>query len=224
MFKTAAELARLIDHTRLSPETTEEEIGRLCEDGQRYGFAAVCVPPCYVEQAVKRLGGSGVKVCTVVGFPLGFQSVSVKIVEAMEAVKKGAQEVDTVLHLGAIKAGLAEEVKAEVMNLRNVVPKITLKFIIETGLLGRKEKIDVCRWILEAGGIWIKTSTGFGPKGATVEDVRLLKKTVGSHGFIKASGGIRDLATLKAMVRAGASRIGTSSGVRIMEEFIRESE
>jgi deoxyribose-phosphate aldolase len=221
MFKTAAELAGLMDHTRLSPDTTGKDIARLCEEARRFGFAAVCIPPCYVAQAVRDLYGSGIAVSTVIGFPLGFQTTSVKVLEAAEAVKAGAKELDAVLPIGAIRAREAERVKAEVSALQSVAPHLIVKFIIETGLLNRTEKINVSRWILAAGGRWIKTSTGFGPKGATAADVRLLKKTVGDAGIIKASGGIRDLKTLTALVRAGASRIGTSSGVKIMEEWFR---
>jgi deoxyribose-phosphate aldolase len=221
MFSNAADLAGRIDHTRLAPDTTIDEIRRTCEAARRYGFAAVCIPPCYVEEAAVRLRDSTVAVCTVIGFPLGYQSLPVKIFEAAEAVKHGAVELDLVIHLGAIKMGRAGAVRAEVRKIRKAAPGALLKVIIETGYLTREEKTSVCRWIREAGAIWVKTSTGFGPKGATVTDVRLLKKSIGEGGFVKAAGGIRNLKTVEAMVRAGASRIGTSRGVEIMREYSR---
>lgn len=221
MFLNASDLAGRIDHTRLAPDTTIEAIRRICDEARRYGFAAVCVPPCYVEEASGRLQGSPVAVGTVIGFPLGYQSVSVKIVEAMEALKHGAKELDVVIHLGAVKMKDADAVRAEVMNIRNVASAALLRLILETGYLTREEMISACRWIREAGAVWVKTSTGFGPKGATAADVRLLKKTMGDGGFVKAAGGIRDLATVEAMVRAGASRIGTSRAVEIMKEYLR---
>jgi len=221
MFSDAGELAGMIDHTRLAPDTTPAVILRACEEARQYGFASVCIPPCYVEEAVRGLEGSRVAVCTVIGFPMGYQSLSVKILEAMEAVKQGAIELDLVIHLGAVKMGNAYGVRTEVTRIRNAAAGARLKVILETGYLTRKEIISACRWSREAGAVWIKTSTGFGPKGATAADVRLLKKAVGEGGLVKASGGIRDLKTLEIMVRAGASRIGTSRGVEILKEYLR---
>jgi len=221
MFSDAGELAGMIDHTRLAPDTTPVDIRRACEEALRYGFASVCIPPCYVEEAVRGLEGSRVAVCTVVGFPTGYQSLSVKILEAVEALKQGAIELDLVLHLGAVKMGDADGVRTEVTQIRNAASGARLKVIVETGYLTRKEIISACRWSREAGAVWVKTSTGFGPKGATAADVRLLKKAVGEGGFVKAAGGIRDLKTLETMVRAGASRIGTSHGVEILKEYLR---
>ena len=221
MFKEPRELASLIDHTLLKPETTSADIGRLCDEAIRYSFATVCVPPCYVEIAAKRLEGTGVRVCSVVGFPLGNSSISVKIVEALEALKLGTHELDMVINLGALKAGDDEYVKNEVLNLVNVCQKAVLKVILETGALTSEEIVRGARLVLEAGVKWVKTSTGFNYRGATVKDVRLLKKTVGERGFVKASGGIRTLASVKAIVKAGASRIGTSHGVSIMQEYLK---
>lgn len=220
MFSRATDLAGIIDQTQLAPDTTLDEIRRTCKAARRYGFAAVCIPPCYVEEAAGRLRGSPVAVSTVIGFPLGYQTLSVKIVEAVEAVKHGARELDLVIHLGAVKMGKAEEVRTEVMTIRKVAPRALLKVILETGYLSRNEMTLACRWVREAGALWVKTSTGFGPKGATTADVRLLKKAIGESGFVKAAGGIRDLKTVEAMVKAGASRIGTSRGVEIMEEYM----
>jgi len=221
MFPHAGELAGMIDHTRLAPDTLPVDIRRACQEARRYGFASVCIPPCYVEEAVRELDGSEVAVCTVIGFPMGYQSLSVKILEAMEAVKQGAVELDLVLHLGAVKMGNAYGVRTEVSRIRDAASGARLKVILETGYLTRKEMVSACLWSREAGAIWVKTSTGFGPKGATAADVRLLKKTIGKGGFVKAAGGIRDLKTLETMVQAGASRIGTSRGVEILKEYLR---
>jgi len=221
MFSNATDLAGLIDHTCLSPATTGEDIRRACDEARRFRFASVCVPPCYVGEASVRLQGSAVAVCTVIGFPLGFQSLSVKIHEAREAIRCGADELDLMIHLGAIKMGKAGAVRTEVIKIRKAASGALLKVILETGYLTQKEKISACRWCREAGAIWVKTSTGFGPKGAAVSDVRLLKTAIGNGGFVKAAGGIRNLKSVEAMVRAGASRIGTSRGVEIMREYIR---
>lgn len=221
MFSNAADLAGMIDHTRLAPDTTLDAIRQACEEARRYCFAAVCIPPCYVEEAAGRLRGSAVAVCTVIGFPLGYQALPVKIVEAMEAVKHGARELDLVIHLGAVKMGNADAVRTEVVKVRTVASGVLLRVILETGYLTREERVSACRWVREAGAFWVKTSTGFGPKGATAADVRLLKKAIGEGGFVKAAGGIRDLKTVEAMVRAGASRIGTSRGVEIMKDYLR---
>jgi len=221
MFSNATDLAGLIDHTRLAPATTSTDIRRACAEARRFHFAAVCIPPCYVREASLQLRGSSVAVCTVIGFPLGFQSLSVKVHEAREAIRGGANELDLMIHLGAIKMGKAGAVKAEVMKLRKAASGALLKVILETGYLTREEKISACRWCREAGAIWVKTSTGFGLKGAEVSDVRLLKKAIGEGGFVKAAGGIRNLKSVKAMVRAGASRIGTSRGAEIMQEYFR---
>ncbi len=220
MFKDSKELARLIDHTLLKPEATSTNISKLCDEAIKYSFATVCVAPCYVELAAGRLKGTAIRVCSVVGFPLGNSSISVKIVEAMEALKHGAHELDMVINLGALKSGDDKYVKNEVLNLVNVCQKAVLKVILETGALTSEEMVKGARWVLEAGAKWVKTSTGFNYPGATVKDVRLLKKTVGDRGFIKASGGIRTLAAVESMAKAGASRIGTSHGVSIMREYL----
>ncbi len=220
MFKDSKELARLIDHTLLKPEATSTNISKLCDEAIKYSFATVCVAPCYVELAAGRLKGTAIRVCSVVGFPLGNSSISVKIVEAMEALKHGAHELDMVINLGALKSGDDKYVKNEVLNLVNVCQKAVLKVILETGALTSEEMVRGARWVLEAGAKWVKTSTGFNYPGATVKDVRLLKKTVGDRGFVKASGGIRTLAAVESMVKAGASRIGTSHGVSIMREYL----
>ncbi|MCI0529531.1 MAG: deoxyribose-phosphate aldolase [Nitrospira sp.] len=220
MFKDSKELAQLIDHTLLKPEATTTHIGRLCDEAVRYSFVTVCVAPCYVEMAVSRLKETAIRVCSVVGFPLGNSSISVKIVEAMEALKHGANELDMVINLGALKSGNEGYVKNEVLNLVNVCQKAVLKIILETGALTPEEIVRGARWVLEAGAKWVKTSTGFNYPGATAKDVRLLKKTIGDRGFVKASGGIHTLAAVESMLKAGASRIGTSHGVSIMREYL----
>jgi deoxyribose-phosphate aldolase len=220
VFKDAKELAQVIDHTLLKPEATSTDIGRLCHEAVKYSFATVCVAPCYVEAAASRLKGSVVRVCSVVGFPLGNTSISVKIVEAMEALKHGANELDMVINLGALKSGDEAYVKDEVINLVNVCQKAVLKVILETGALTSEEIVKGARWVLQAGARWVKTSTGFNYPGATAKDVRLLKKTIGDRGFVKASGGIHTLADVESMIKAGASRIGTSHGVSIMKEYL----
>jgi deoxyribose-phosphate aldolase len=220
MFKEPRALARLIDHTLLKPEATSANIDRLCQEAIQYSFATVCVAPCYIENAVKHLAGTQVKVCSVVGFPLGISSISVKIVEALEALKLGAHELDMVINLGALKSGDDEYLKSEVLNLVNVCKKAVLKVILETGALTSEEIVRGARLVLEAGAQWVKTSTGFNYPGATVREVKLLKKTVGNRGFVKASGGIQTLAAVESMVKAGASRIGTSHGVSIMQEYL----
>jgi deoxyribose-phosphate aldolase len=209
-----------MDHTLLKPEATSADMGRLCDEAMKYSFATVCVPPCYVELAATRLKGTTVRVCSVVGFPLGNSSISVKIVEAMEALKHGAHELDMVINLGALKSGEEGYVKNEVLNLVNVCQKAVLKVILETGALTSEEIVKSARWVLEAGAKWVKTSTGFNYPGATVKDVRLLKKTIGDRGFVKASGGIRTLDEVESLVKAGASRIGTSHGVSIIKEYL----
>ena len=221
MFSQRQDLTRLIDHTLLRAEAVPADVGRLCDEALEYGFATVCVAPCYVEMAFKHLEKSQVRVCTVVGFPLGHTTVSVKIVEAMEAIKHGAQELDLVINRGALKSGDDQYVRHEILNIVNVSQKALLKVILETGALTRDEIVRGARLAMEAGARWIKTSTGFGPRGASVEDVKLLKETVGDTGFIKAAGGIRDLKTVEAMVRAGASRVGTSHGVSIVQEYLQ---
>ncbi|HUK56003.1 MAG TPA: deoxyribose-phosphate aldolase [Nitrospiria bacterium] len=224
MFSQAGELAGMIDHTRLAPDTTPADIRRVCKEARRHGFASVCIPPCYVEEAARGLAGSKVAVGTVIGFPMGYQSLFVKIVEAVEAVKRGAEELDLVVHLGAVKTGNADAVRTEVAQIRNAVAGARLKVILETGYLTRKEIVSACRWVREAGAVWVKTSTGFGPKGATAADVRLLKRSIGKGGFVKAAGGIRNLKMVEIMVQAGASRIGTSRGAEILKEYLRGSD
>ncbi len=220
MFKTKEELARVIDHTLLNPGATFSEIKKVCEEAKKYSFASVCIPPCYAMEAKEMLRDTLVKVVTVVGFPLGANTTAVKLVEAVEAVKNGADELDVVMNISALRTRNYAFVGMEIRNLINVTRHVIHKIIIETCYLNDDEKVKAAMLAVEAGALFIKTSTGFGTKGATVEDVILLKEVVSDRAYVKASGGIKDLKTVIAMLKAGASRIGTSSGVKIMEEYI----
>lgn len=220
MFKTKEELARVIDHTLLNPGATFSEIRKVCEEAKKYSFASVCIPPCYTAEAKEMLRDTPVKVVTVVGFPLGTNTTAVKLVEAVEAVKNGADELDVVMNISALRTRNYAFVGMEIRNLINVTRHVIHKVIIETCYLNDDEKVKAAILAVEAGALFIKTSTGFGTRGATVEDVILLKEVVSDRAYVKASGGIKDLKTVIDMLKAGASRIGTSSGVKIMEEYI----
>jgi len=212
------DIASMIDHTLLKPEATEEQIKKLCHEAKRYGFASVCVNPCYVSLAAKELAGSPIKVCTVIGFPLGATTTEAKVSEAREAVKNGATEVDMVLNIGALKSGKVEYIRDEIKYVvESVKPTALVKVILETCLLTEDEKVKACTIAKEAGADFVKTSTGFGGGGATVEDVRLMRRIVGTEMGVKASGGIRDHETAIKMIKAGASRLGTSASVAILE-------
>lgn len=219
------ELAAMIDHTLLRADATQQDIRRLCAEALEYGFGAVCVNPCYVKLAAKELRASSVKVCTVIGFPLGANTTEVKVLEARQAALDGANEVDIVLNVGALIEGDSKFVTAEIERVieaaRDVRKDISAKIILETGYLNKNQMVLGC-WVATGRGTgadYVKASTGFGPTGATVEDVRFLRQTVGEHLGVKAAGGIRDLKTALALVEAGADRLGTSSGVQIMKEM-----
>ena len=216
------DIAEMIDQSLLKPEVTEEEIKRLCEEGKKYGFATVCINPVWVSLCVDLLKGSSVKVCTVSGFPLGTNKPEIKAKEAEMAVKEGADEIDMVANIGALRAGDFKLVEEDIKAVRNAIggEKI-LKVIIETAILTNEEKIKSTEIIMACGADFVKTSTGFGHSGATVEDVKLLKTVTGNKIRIKASGGIRDYNTTLELIEAGASRIGTSSGVQIVEQSKR---
>jgi len=209
-------IAGMIDHTLLKPNATQEEILKLCNEARRYCFASVCVNPSYVSLAASQLKGSGVKVCTVVGFPLGSTTPTVKAIEARDAIANGADEIDMVLNVGALKSGNDALVLDDIRAVREATRGKVLKVILETSYLAQEEKIRACKLAQEAGADFVKTSTGFGPSGATVEDIKLMRETVGPRMGVKASGGIRDMATVHAMVEAGATRIGASASVAIV--------
>ena len=214
---TREELASYIDHTLLKPEASREQIRAVCEEAKQYHFASVCVNPCWVPLIAEELKGSGVSVCCVIGFPLGASLSSVKAFEAREAVAAGAQEIDMVINIGAIKSGGWELVREDIAAVNAAKGTAKLKVIIETCLLTDEEKVRVCQIAKEAGADFVKTSTGFSTGGATVHDVELMRRTVGPEMGVKASGGIRTLADALAMIEAGASRLGASAGVKIIE-------
>ena len=215
-------LAKLIDHTLLKPDATEDDITRLCKEAKKYGFWSVCVNPAYVSLATKILRGSNVKVCSVVGFPLGANVSEVKAFEAEKAINDGASEIDMVINIGGLKSHDYELVERDihkVVERAKALRKDTIvKVIIETGLLTEDEKVLACRLVKEAGADFVKTSTGLNSSGATIHDVKLLRKTVGPNFGVKASGGIKTYRNAIELVKAGANRIGTSSGVAIIGE------
>jgi len=218
---TEAEIARLIDHTLLKADATETEVRALCTEALQYGFASVCVNPWYVALCAELVAGSAVRVCTVIGFPLGATLPQVKTFEAQKAIEEGAHEVDMVINLGALKSGKFEAVEADIRRVVEAAHRgdAICKVIIETALLSHDEKIRASQIAIEAGADFVKTSTGFSTSGATESDVRLMRQAVGDSVGVKASGGIRSLDALRRMVEAGANRIGTSSGVQILREF-----
>ncbi|HOJ86839.1 MAG TPA: deoxyribose-phosphate aldolase [Elusimicrobiales bacterium] len=211
-----SQFASMIDHTLLKANATQEEIGKLCQEARQYNFASVCVNPAYVSLASRLLKGSNVKVCTVIGFPLGSTTPTVKAIEARDAIAAGADEIDMVINIGALKSGNDQLVLEDIKAVREATRGKILKVIIETAYLTRDEKIRACKMSKEAGADFVKTSTGFGPHGATVEDVKLMREVVGPDMGVKASGGIRDSKTASEMVKAGATRLGTSASVAIV--------
>lgn len=211
------ELAEKIDHTLLKPEATEEQISKLCEEAKQYSFASVCINPTHVKLAKKLLIGSSVKVCTVIGFPLGANVSAVKAFEAKTAVKEGADEVDMVINIGALKDGNYSLVLSDICAVVEAVGKDTVvKVILENCLLTNNEIIKACELSEKAGADFVKTSTGFNQWGARIEDVALMKKCVGNRLKVKAAGGIHDYKTASALVRAGADRIGASRSIDII--------
>ena len=217
---SAADIARLIDHTILKPETTPAQVRQLCEEALRFGFASACVNPWHVPLVAEMLRGSPVKVCTVAGFPLGAATTDAKVFEAQEAIQHGAHEIDMVMNVGALKSGDDGAVEDDIRRVADACHrgKAICKVILENCLLTDEEKIRACKIAVRAGADYVKTSTGFNSGGATVDDVALMRATVGPRIGVKASGGIRTLEDVKKMVAAGASRIGTSSGVKIIEQ------
>nr|CDQ35453.1 Deoxyribose-phosphate aldolase 1 [Virgibacillus halodenitrificans] len=211
------ELAKYIDHTQLKPDTTKDSIEKLVAEAKEYEFASVCVNPSWVPFCYEKLKDTNVKVCTVIGFPLGATSTQSKVFETEQAIKDGATEVDMVINIGLLKSGEDDPVKQDIATVVKAAEnKALTKVIIETSLLTEDEKIRACKLAKEAGADFVKTSTGFSTGGATVEDIKLMRKTVGSDLGVKASGGVRDLETTKAMIDAGATRIGASAGVDII--------
>jgi deoxyribose-phosphate aldolase len=220
--KTTAErpIASLIDHTLLRPEATQDQIAQLCEEAREYGFAAVCVNPTNVKLATRLLKSSPVAVCTVVGFPLGATLPEVKAYEAQQALNHGATEIDMVINVGALKSEDYELVEQGIAAVTRTCHDngAICKVIIEAALLTEEEKVTACQLAKKADADYVKTSTGFGPGGAIVEDVALMRRVVGPSMGIKAAGGIRTLETVREMIQAGATRIGTSSGIKIVQK------
>ncbi|MBN2280542.1 MAG: deoxyribose-phosphate aldolase [Candidatus Marinimicrobia bacterium] len=208
-------IVAIIDHTILKPETTEQEVVRVCREAMELKTASVCVNPCFVKFAVAQLAGSGIPVTSVIGFPLGANATEIKGFETELALKDGAQEFDMVINIGALKSGNFDFVKKDIQAVVKAASGKIVKVILETVLLTEKEKIKACELAVQAGARFVKTSTGFSKGGATVEDIALMRKTVGNQIGVKASGGIRTFTDAMEMVRAGANRIGASSAKQI---------
>jgi len=217
---SARDWASLIDHTLLKPDASQNEIKHLCEEAAQYHFASVCVNPTWVRTCACHLQGSGVPVCTVIGFPLGATLPDVKAYEARRAIMDGAREVDMVINVGALKSGDDCLVEHDIRSVVEVAHEhdVTCKVIIETALLTNDEKVRACQAAKSAGADFVKTSTGFSKGGATVADIALMRRTVGADLGVKASGGVKTMADARAMVEAGATRIGASVGVKIAQE------
>ena len=218
MAASSGGVAGMIDHTLLKQDGSEEQIKKLCKEARENRFCSVCVNPSYVPLCYEELRGSSVKVCTVIGFPLGATTTKSKIFEANEAIENGALEVDMVINVGKVKSRNWNYVKKDIADLVTAVRgRAIVKVIIETCLLTEEEKIMACQLSKEAGADFVKTSTGFSTGGATAEDIALMRKTVGPTMGVKASGGIKSAETAKAMIAAGATRLGTSSGIEIIQ-------
>ena len=213
------DIAAMIDHTLLKPDATPDQIAQLCYEARKYGFASVCINPGHVKLCADLLRGSNVKVCTVIGFPLGATSPEAKVYETETALRDGATEIDMVINIGALKGGdntwVARDIRGVVETAHNA--RAIVKVIIETSLLTDEEKVTACLLAKQAGADYVKTSTGFAGGGATVEDVALMRRVVGPEMGVKASGGVRTFEEARSMVQAGATRIGTSAGVKIVQ-------
>jgi deoxyribose-phosphate aldolase len=212
-------IAGMIDHTILKPEATRADVVKVCREAKQYGFASVCVNPCWVALVRAELAGTRVKVCTVAGFPLGATTTEAKVAETAAALRAGAQEIDMVINVGALRSGDHELVKCDIQQVVNVSHEAgaIVKVILEAALLDDEQKVMACALAKQAGADFVKTSTGFGPSGATAHDVALMREAVGPDMGVKAAGGIRTLADLQAMKAAGATRVGASASVAIVE-------
>lgn len=214
---TTSQLAKMIDHTLLRADATRNEITKLIEEAKQYQFASVCVNPGWVSYASEQLQGTGVDICTVIGFPLGASTSEVKAFETKDAIAKGATEVDMVINVSALKDGNDDVVEQDIRAVVEAAAGTLVKVIIETCLLTDEEKVRACQAAVRAGADFVKTSTGFSTGGATPEDIALMRRTVGPDVGVKASGGVRSLEDMQKMIEAGATRIGASSGVKIMQ-------
>ncbi|WP_019242646.1 MULTISPECIES: deoxyribose-phosphate aldolase [Bacillus] len=218
-------IAKMIDHTVLKADTTESQIVTLCQEAREYNFASVCINPTWVKKAAELLQGSGVDVCTVIGFPLGANTPEVKAFETTQAIKDGATEVDMVINIGALKDGDNDLVERDIRAVVDAAKgKALTKVIIETCLLTDEEKVRACELSVKAGADFVKTSTGFSTGGATKEDIALMRKTVGPNIGVKASGGVRNTEDAQTMIEAGATRIGASAGVSIIKGLTVDSD
>ncbi len=216
---TRAELAGLIDHTLVKAYATQVDITELCDEAVQNGFASVSINPAWTSYCAKRLAGTSVRVNPTIGFPLGANAAHIKVEEARDAVRNGAAEVDMVINIGALKSGFPRFVEQEIGAVVRAVPGVPVKVILETGYLNTEEKITVCEMSVRAGAAFVKTCTGFGHSGATVEDVTLMRRVVGAKFGVKAAGGIRTYGDVRALLEAGANRIGTSAGVDILADL-----
>lgn len=214
---TTPQLAKMIDHTLLRADATRNELTKLTEEAKQYQFASVCVNPGWVSYAAEQLKGTGVDICTVIGFPLGASTSETKTFETKDAIAKGATEVDMVINIGALKDGNDDAVEQDIRAVVEAAAGTLVKVIIETCLLTDDEKVRACQAAVRAGANFVKTSTGFSTGGATPEDIALMRRTVGPDIGVKASGGVRSLEDMQKMIEAGATRIGASSGVKIMQ-------
>jgi deoxyribose-phosphate aldolase len=216
---TKQQLASMVDHSLLRPNATLEELKKVCEEAIEYGFKAVCINPIFVADAVSLLRGKEVLVCSVVGFPFGTHSSEIKAKEATEVVERGAREVDMVIRVGALKDKRDRDVVKDIRTVVDAARGFPVKVILETCYLTEEQKVRACRLVIEAGAAFVKTSTGFASGGATIEDVRLMRNTVGKDFGVKAAGGIRTLEDALRMIEAGANRLGTSGSVAIIKEL-----
>lgn len=218
------EYAKYIDHTLLKPESTRQQIDKIISEAKEYHFKSICVNPTHVKYASEQLVNSDVLVCTVIGFPLGATTTATKIFETEDAIKNGASEIDMVINIGALKDGRYDDVKKDIEGVVGASNEHTVKVIIETILLTEDEKVKACEISKAAGADFVKTSTGFAGGGATPEDVKLMKDTVGADLEVKASGGVRNLEDFHNMLDAGATRIGASAGVQIIKGLESNSD
>ena len=214
---TNQELLSRIDHTLLKPTASWEEIKTFCDEAVRFSTASACIPPCYVKPIFEEFTNKLV-ICTVTGFPLGYQTAALKAFETEQALKNGAAEIDTVINIGDVKSGCYDRVLKELRHIKNLCEKKILKVIIETCYLSEEEKIRLCNIVTEAGADYIKTSTGFGTAGATVADVALFRQHIGAEVKIKAAGGIKTRGDMETLINAGADRIGSSSAVKLLTQ------
>jgi deoxyribose-phosphate aldolase len=212
-------LPTLIDHTLLRPEATQVDVLRLCQEAKDQGFAVIFVPPCYVSEAVAAVVGTAIRVGIPIGFPLGGHTTKSKVTEAVEAISRGARVLDMVINISRLKSRDVDYVRQDIAEVVQATLGMEHKVILESCYLTTQEKLTACQVVVEAGADYVKTSTGFGAGGATVEDVQLMKRSVGDKVKVKASGGIRDWTTTRAMLEAGADRIGTSASLHIIDEW-----